>query len=62
MNRDLIESYAAGGATLRRAVDGISRQDLLARPGPGDWSIQGLVIHVVASDAIDHNRMAIYRR
>src|SRR4051794_24528243 len=46
MNRDLIETFAAGGGTLRRAVEGLSRDDLLARPGPGDWSIQELVIHV----------------
>jgi hypothetical protein len=30
---------------------------LLARPGPGDWSIQELVIHVVDSDAIAIDRM-----
>src|SRR5207248_8262834 len=29
----------------------------LARPGPGDWSIQELVIHVVDSDDIAIDRM-----
>ena len=57
MNRDLIESYSADGETLRQAVQGLSREDLLARPGPGDWSIQELVIHVVDSDAIAIDRM-----
>ncbi len=57
MNRDLIEAYAAGGATLRRAVQGLARDDLLARPGPGDWSIQELVIHLADSDAIAIDRM-----
>ena len=57
MNRALIESFAAGGETLRQAVQGLSREDLLARPGPGDWSIQELVIHVVDSDAIAIDRM-----
>jgi uncharacterized damage-inducible protein DinB len=57
MNRDLIESYASGGETLRRAVQGLTREDLLARPGPGDWSIQELVIHLADSDAIAIDRM-----
>jgi len=57
MNRDLIESYAAGGETLRRAVQGLSRNELLARPGPGNWSIQELVIHLADSDAIAIDRM-----
>jgi hypothetical protein len=57
MNRDLIESFAAGGVTLRQSVEGLSRDDLRARPGPGDWSIQELVIHLVDSDAIAIDRM-----
>jgi uncharacterized damage-inducible protein DinB len=57
MNRDLIESYSADGETLRQAVQGLSREDLLARPGPGDWSIQELVIHLADSDAISIDRM-----
>jgi uncharacterized damage-inducible protein DinB len=57
MNRDLIESYAAGGQTLRQSVQGLSREDLLARPGPGHWSIQELVIHLADSDAIAIDRM-----
>jgi uncharacterized damage-inducible protein DinB len=57
MNRDMIESFAAGGPTLRQAVQGLSREDLLARPGPGDWSIQELVIHVADSDDIAIDRM-----
>ena len=57
MNRDLIESYAAGGETLRRAVQGLSHDDLIAHPGPGDWSIQELVIHLADSDAIAIDRM-----
>jgi hypothetical protein len=57
MNRALIKSFAAGGEVLRQAVQGLSREDLLARPGPGDWSIQELVIHVVDSDSIAIDRM-----
>jgi uncharacterized damage-inducible protein DinB len=57
MNRNLIETYAAGGQKLRHAVAGLSRDDLLARPGPGAWSIQEVVIHLADSDAISVDRM-----
>jgi uncharacterized damage-inducible protein DinB len=57
MNRDVIESFAAGGDILRRAVQGLARDDLIARPGPGDWSIQELVIHMTDSDEIAIDRM-----
>jgi uncharacterized damage-inducible protein DinB len=57
MDRNLIETYAAGGQKLRHFVAGLSREDLIARPGPGDWSIQELVIHLADSDAISIDRM-----
>jgi len=57
MNHKLIEQYAAGGEKLRQAVVGLSREDLVARPGPGAWSIQELVIHVVDSDFVGMDRM-----
>ena len=57
MNRDFIESFAAGGDILRRAVQGLSRDDLIARPGPGAWSIQELVVHMADSDEIAIDRM-----
>src|SRR5437868_13377823 len=57
MDRRLIEEYAAGGAVLRRAVAGLSREELTARPGPGAWSIQEVVIHLADSDAISIDRM-----
>lgn len=57
MNRELIEQYAAGGATLRKAVAGLTREELHARPGPGAWSIQEVIIHLVDSDEIAIDRM-----
>ena len=57
MDRTLIETYAAGGQKLRHAVAGLSREELLAHPGPGAWSIQELVIHLADSDAISIDRM-----
>ena len=57
MNRELIEHYQAGSAKLRRAVAGLSREELQARPGPGAWSIQEVIIHLTDSDAISIDRM-----
>jgi uncharacterized damage-inducible protein DinB len=57
MDRTVIETYAAGGATLRKAVEGLTREDFLAKPGPGDWSIQELVIHLIDSEYIAIDRM-----
>src|SRR5947209_17969420 len=57
MDRRLIEEYIAGGPKLRRAVVGLSPEDLTARPGPGKWSILELVIHLADSDCISIDRM-----
>jgi hypothetical protein len=57
MDRQLIEDFVACGPRLRHAVAGLSREDLTARPGPGDWSILELVIHLTDSDCIAIDRM-----
>ena len=57
MDRRLIEEYVSGGPKLRRAVQGLSPEDLTARPGPGKWSILELVIHLTDSDCISIDRM-----
>jgi hypothetical protein len=57
MDRQLIEEYVACGARLRQAVAGLSPEELTARPGPGDWSILELVIHLADSDCIAIDRM-----
>jgi uncharacterized damage-inducible protein DinB len=53
----LIAQFASGGEQLRRAVQGLSEEDCQARPGPGDWSIHELVIHLQDSDAVGIERM-----
>ena len=55
--RDLIEQFEGGGQKLRDAIRGLTQEDMLARPGPGKWSIQELVIHLGDSDAIAIDRM-----
>ena len=57
MDRDLIEQYQAGSDKLRRAVAGLSREQLQARPGPGAWSIHEVIVHLADSDAISIDRM-----
>jgi hypothetical protein len=57
MDRQLIEEYVACGPRLRQAVAGLTPEELTARPGPGDWSILELVIHLTDSDCIAIDRM-----
>jgi uncharacterized damage-inducible protein DinB len=57
MDRTLIDAYAAGPEKLRRAVAGLSQEELRARPGPGAWSSLEVVIHLADSDAISIDRM-----
>ena len=57
MDRKLIDAYIACGPRLRQAVAGLSREDLTARPGPGQWSILELVLHLTDSDSISIDRM-----
>ena len=61
MDRKLIEEYETGGDSLRKAIDGLSKPELLALPskdaGIGLWSIQQVVIHLMDSDLIWAARM-----
>ena len=53
----LIEEYFAGPGLLRRAVAGMTRDQLLARPIPGKWSTQEVVCHVADYEPIYADRM-----
>jgi hypothetical protein len=57
VDRQFIEDFAAGASKPRQAVAGLNEKDLHARPGPGDWSIHELVIHLADSDGIGIDRM-----
>jgi len=54
---ELIDEFEAGGHKLRTAVTGITPEEALARPGPGQWSVQELVVHLADGDAIAIDRM-----
>ncbi len=58
MNFDtLIEQYLAGPDLLHRAVAGMKKEQLLARPISGKWSTQEVVCHLADYEPIYADRM-----
>ena len=53
----IIDQFEKGGEKLGRAIAGLSREDLLAFPVPGTWSIQQIVIHLSDSELVGIDRM-----
>lgn len=47
----LLSAFAAGPARMRRALGGLTEEELRARPrGPAKWSIHEIVIHTADSE------------
>ena len=57
MDRQQIERYAAGAELPGRAIEALNKDDLLAVPVPGTWSIQQIILHLMDSDLIGSDRM-----
>ena len=55
--RDLADTYEAGAADLQKAVAGMTREQVLARPVPGKWSTLEVVCHVADFEPILADRM-----
>src|SRR5271168_1323641 len=53
----LIKSYLDGPALLRRAVSGMTREQLEARPAAGKWSTLEVVCHLADSEQAWCHRM-----
>jgi hypothetical protein len=53
----LIDQFEAGGGKPKAAIAGLSREDLLAVPVPGMWSIQQVIVHLQDSEAVAIDRM-----
>jgi len=53
----LIDQYLAGPGLLRRAVAGMTREQLHARPIAGKWSTQEVVCHLAEYEPIYADRM-----
>lgn len=54
---ELIENYLAGIGTLRQAVAGMSREQLLARPVAGKWSTLEVVCHLADFEPVFADRL-----
>ncbi|MFG0273800.1 MAG: DinB family protein [Phycisphaerales bacterium] len=54
--RDL-DRYEQQADLCLRMIDGLSDEELDARPGPGAWSMRELVVHLMDSDLIGADRM-----
>lgn len=55
--REAADAYLTGPATLRAAVAGMSRDQLIARPVPGKWSTLEVVCHLADFEPIMADRM-----
>lgn len=53
----MIDEYLAGVQTLRKAVAGMTREQLLARPVPGKWSTLEVVCHLSDFEPVFADRM-----
>lgn len=49
MDRTLIDRFDADADVPAKAIEGLTREDLLAFPVPGTWSIQQLIVHLMDS-------------
>lgn len=57
MDRSFIDEYERGSEKLTMAIRGLKREDLLAIPVPGTWSIQQIAIHLADSDQVIADRI-----
>lgn len=55
--QSMIDRFEAGAPLPGRSIRGLSREQLLAFPVPGTWSIQQIVVHLMDSDLIGTDRM-----
>src|SRR5256885_3807975 len=53
----LIDDYLQGPAALRRAVAGLTREQVTARPVPGKWNTLEVVCHLADFEPIYADRM-----
>lgn len=63
MDRNRIDDFETGGGKLRRAVDGLTREELLWQPPAaleiGLWSIQQVALHLMDDELIWSARMKL---
>jgi hypothetical protein len=54
---ELADQFIAGATALRKAVAGMTREQLIARPIPGRWSTLEVVCHIADFDPVLVDRM-----
>ncbi len=57
MDRTLIDRYEADGELPAKSIAGLTRDELLAHPIPGTWSVQEVVMHLMDSDLVGSDRI-----
>jgi uncharacterized damage-inducible protein DinB len=57
MALEVIDRYVRGAELLAYASQGLTPEQQTARPGPGDWSIAELVVHLLDADLVYADRM-----
>jgi len=57
MDNDLLNAYLAGVDDLRRAIRGMTREQLIERPVPGAWSTLEVLCHLADAEAVFADRM-----
>ncbi|MDB5171837.1 MAG: yfiT 1 [Phycisphaerales bacterium] len=57
MNRTFIDDYEKAADRLTLSLRGLQREDLLAFPVPGTWSIQQIAIHLADSELVFADRI-----
>lgn len=53
----LISAFAAGPQRIRKAVDGLSEEQLYVQPRPGKWSIKEMVVHLADAEIMGAARI-----
>ena len=56
---ELLHAFEAGPARLKLATVGLSAAERTARPIPGKWSINELILHVVDSELMGASRVRL---
>ncbi len=54
---ELADQYLAGAVALRKAVAGLTREQIVIRPVPGKWSTLEVVAHLADFDPVMIDRM-----
>jgi len=53
----VIEEYSQDYELLRKAVEGLSEEELRFQPAPGKWSIHQILIHVTDAEILATHRL-----